>query len=236
MSNNDGRRDGKERRVEDRREGSGVPRTGEDRRKGGEPRSGENRRKSSSDRRRETRIKKRIVCEVVEGDKRTRGFVLDVSPNGLFVQTPKPIQPGAVVGIEFTSPELGQKIQLRARVARSLRVPHRLASVTSPGVGVRIEMAPPEYYDMIVSLTYRDEAATAPPASEEPAEPAKRKLPPRMPKPEPEPETLYRVQAQQTGGPRSRSLIVNATSREQAESLALEELGSDWKIIGAKGA
>ena len=44
------------------------------------------------------------------------------------------------------------------------------------------------------------------------------------------------MQAKHTGGPRSRSLVVSATSREDAELLALDELGSDWKIIDVEGA
>jgi hypothetical protein len=201
--------------------------------------SGDDRRRGA-DRRRETRIKRRIPCEVLDGDKRVRGFVLDVSPKGMFVQSLKPIQPGGEIGIVFTPPKLGQTIEVRASVVRSLRVPRHLASVASAGVGLRINMAPSEYFDFLASLTYReDKAATAggsTAASEEPEKPKpkKRKLPPRMPKPET--ETDYRVQAKQTGGSRSRSLVVSATSREHAESQALKQLGSDWKIVGVKGA
>ena len=215
-----------------------------DRRSGPDRRSDADRRKGA-DRRREERIKRRIPCEVVDGDQRVRGFVLDVSPKGLFVQTLKPINPGGEICVAFTPPELGQTIEVRACVVRSLRVPRQLASVTSPGVGLRINMAPPEYFEFVASLTDRDTQAapagggTA--ASEEPEQPKsepkpkpkKRKLPPRMPKPET--ETRYRVQAQQTGGPRSRSLVVSAKSREHAEWRALEQLGSDWKIVGVKG-
>ncbi len=54
--------------------------------------------------------------------------------------------------------------------------------------------------------------------------------PPPSPKPA-ESDTRYRVRAKQSGGPRSRSLIVRATSREHAEAQALEELGADWKVV-----
>ena len=64
------------------------------------------------------------------------------------------------------------------------------------------------------------------------AKPRKRKLPPRMPKP----ETRYRVKAKHTGGPRTRSLLLSATSREHAEAQALLQLGSDWEVIGVEGA
>ena len=144
MVSNDGdRRKGQERRGEDRSESS------------------ENRR-SGANRRREIRIKKRLSCEFVDGDKRVQGFVLDVSPKGMFVQTLKPIDPGGEIGVIFTLPESGQTIEVRACVVRSLRVPRHLATVATAGVGLRINVAPSEYYDFIASLSHLDEkAATA---------------------------------------------------------------------------
>ena len=222
-----------------------------DRRREGSRKSGETRR-SGADRRSEVRIKKRLPCEILLGDNRLRGFVLDVSPRGLFVQAPKPIDPGTEVGGAFRPRELGETIEVRARVARSLRVPAHLASIASSGGGLRISMAPPEYYDFLSGLTNREvkpartvRQPVAKPADPEepepqkqpekpPAKPRKRKLPPRMPKPET--ETRYRVKAKHTGGPRSRSLLVSATSREHAEAQALEQLGSAWKVIDVEGA
>jgi hypothetical protein len=228
MVSNDGdRRKSKDRRGEDRSEAI------EDRR-------------SSANRRREIRIKKRLPCEFVDGDKSVRGFVLDVSQQGIFVQTLRPVDPGGEVGISFTPPGFGQAIEVRACVVRSLRVPPHLATVATAGVGLRIKMAPPEYYDFIASLSHHDvkaaTASNAPAASESSekpkqksrpkAKPKKRKLPPRMPKPET--QTRYRVLAKQTGGPRSRSLILRATSLEHAAWQALEQIGSDWEIVDVK--
>jgi len=230
MVSNDGdRRSGKDRRGDDR------SKSDEDRRLGG-------------NRRRETRIKKRLPCEFVDGDKRVRGFVLDVSPNGMFVQTLKPIDPGGEIGVIFTLPESGQTIEVRACVVRSLRVPRHLATVATAGVGLKISVAPPEYYDFIAGLSHLDEKAApagkltaAPEQSEKPEpKPRKRKLPPRMPKPKPKPEpkieARYRVKAKQTVGPRSRALVLSATSREHAKSQAIEQIGSDWEIVEVKPA
>jgi hypothetical protein len=180
----------------------------------------------------------------VNGEKRVRGFVLDVSSRGMFVQTLKPIDPGGEIGVTFTPPGFDQAIEVRACVVRSLRVPRYLATVATAGVGLRINMAPPEYFDFIASLSFRDmkaagagDATAASEPSEKPKQkpkPKKRKLPPRMPKPEI--RARYRVQAKQTGGNRSRSLVLTATSREHAESQALEQLGSDWEIVDVERA
>jgi hypothetical protein len=200
-----------------------------------------------ADRRTETRIKKRVPCEVTAGDTRQRGFILDTSPKGLFVQTPKPIDSGVELGVELSPPGRAD-ITLRARVARSRRVPPRLAPVAAPGVGLRITMAPPEWYEFVAGYNNTESPNSAkssakPALSKEqatPDEPApekkkrKRKLPPRMAPPLTRSD--YRVKAKQTGGPRSRSLVVKATSREDAELRAIAKLGNDWKIIGVEGA
>ena len=61
-----------------------------------------------------------------------------------------------------------------------------------------------------------------------------------MPKPKPKPElkieARYRVKAKQTVGPRSRALVISATSREHAKSQAIEQIGSDWEIVEVKPA
>ena len=192
----------------------------------------QDRRGAGGNRRLETRLRKRIPCEIVEGDSRGRGMVLDVSPKGLFVQTLKPIDPGVEIDVVFAPPTLDRSIEVRASVVRNLRVPPHLASVASGGVGLRIILAPPEYYAFIAALTLREDKPAAAKEPEEPKpKPKKRKLPPRMPKPET--MTRYRIRAK-TAGNRTRSLIVSATSLGQAESQVLEELGNDWKIVSVE--
>lgn len=237
MSKDGDRRSGKDRRGEDQREST------KDRRQG-------------ANRRLEARIRKRLPCEFVDGDMRLRGFVLDVSPRGMFVQTLKSINPGGEISVVFTPPGLGRTIEVRACVVRSLRVPRHLATVATAGVGLRINMAPPEYYDFVASLSQREEkVATAGDVtagserSEKPKHKSeKRKLPPRMPKPKAEKRKLpprmakpktqirYRVQTKQTDGLRSRLLIFSATSREHAELQAREQIGSDWEIVKVERA
>ncbi len=228
---------------------SGIDRRGEDPRKGG------SNRRQGGNRRRETRIKRRIPCEFVDDDKSMRGFVLDVSPKGMFVQTHKPITPGEEIVVTFTPPNFDREIEVRACVARNVQVPRHLAPIASPGVGLKINMAPAEYFEYLASLSHHgDTPATAKTEStplkdpekakpeqkakpksapeEKPKPKKKRKLPPRMPNP----ETRYRVQAKHKGGPRSRSLFFDATSPEHAKMQALEEIDSDWEIVAVEVA
>jgi hypothetical protein len=209
--------------------------------------------RSAANRRSEDRTRKRIPCEISSEGQSQRGFVLDVSPKGLFVQTSMPIDPGEEIGVALDTRGVAGTIEIRAKVARSRRVPPRLVSVSTPGVGLRITQAPSEWYEFVAGLTSSElrmspglSAQPGPlevPANPErdaaldkPAAPKKRKrkLPPRMAPPNL--ERRYRVQAKHIGGPRCRSLVVSATSRENAEWVAFEELGSDWKVIDVEDA
>jgi hypothetical protein len=237
---------------EEERRGGSDRRGGSERRGDSEHRKKTPDRRSGANRRSEIRTKKRIRCEVTDGSVQQRGFVLDVSLKGLFVQTPKPIDPGREIEVEL-SPPGREAIQLRANVARSRRVPASLASVAAPGVGLRITMASPEWYEFVADVTSSEpltrSASSPKPGSsqqqadtKQPAAPEKpvakkkrkRKLPPRMAPPQT--RSRYRVKAKQTGGSRSRSLDVSATSREDAETQAIEQLGNDWKVIDVEGA
>ena len=124
----------------------GDRRSGIERRRGGDRRSG-------IERRQEARFKKRIPCELVAQGQRQRAFVLDLSAHGLFVRTTTAMDPGAQVGVELQLPGHKEKVELRAVVARSYRVPPHLALVAAPGVGLRITSAPPEYDEFVAGLT-----------------------------------------------------------------------------------
>ena len=123
----------------------GDRRNGIEQRRGGERRGG--------DRRQEARLKKQIPCELVAQGQRQRALVLDVSAHGLFVRTTTVMDPGAQVGVELQLPGHKEKVELRAVVARSYRVPPHLALVAAPGVGLRITSAPPEYDEFVAGLT-----------------------------------------------------------------------------------
>ncbi len=225
MSTEDDRRSGNDRRS------AGDRRAGGDRRGGADRRAGEDRRRAS-DRRSEVRARKRIPCEVVLADRRHRAFVLDVSMHGLFVQTRSAIDPGTEIGVEFRLPGTETEIALRATVARHLRALPNLASVSASGVGLQITRAPSEYYEFLSKLTSTEPGAN-PTTSTRSAAPAETIAPvePSAAKSPVEAEPHYRVQVKHVSGPRSRTLVVSATSREHAESQVLDELGDEWKII-----
>ncbi len=154
-----------------------------------------------------------------------RAFILDLSPNGLFIQTPKAIDPGTEVSVQFRVPVEGTEIDLRAKVARSKRVPPRLATVTTPGIGLRISSAPAAYYEYLARLVAGEKTekkAAAPEAETQATETSG------------DSEPRYRVRAQLSGGSRSRSLVVWASTAMEARQEALSELDEGWKILSVE--
>jgi hypothetical protein len=178
----------------------------DDRRSGGD-------RHSAGDRRRAGRVKRRIPCEIHFNGQWQPALVLDVSSNGLFVQTRTPIDPGTEIRVRLRLPGRSEAIELSAAVARARRTPARLASVASAGLGLRIRTAPNAYYEFLAGIT---------PGRETPA--------PEAPSPEP-PKHQFRVRANQTGSSRSRTLKVGADSPEEARQVAMRRLGAEWTLL-----
>ena len=80
------------------------------------------------ERRKVERLKQRLTCELVMGDRRHPGIVLDVSPTGLFVQTSASPPPGERVRVKLRCPGRAE-VEVVASVARRYVVPRRLVSV-----------------------------------------------------------------------------------------------------------
>ena len=188
--------------------------------------------------RRHARVKKRVSCALTSGGRRYTGVVLDVSPQGVFVQTSAKLNPGAIVDLEMGI-GANQSVQMQARVARSKLVPPELRSIAKGGLGLHIDLPPPEFYEFFANLTRTDLPGGEAQKAKTPAEPAaqakkkkatrKRKLPPRM---APPPARLrYRVRLSQVGGSRTRSVTVECSTIGDAEGLAIRAVGSGWKVL-----
>jgi len=89
------------------------------------------------DRRKGGRNSRRIGVRFWEkGEKKERiGHTLNVSPDGMFVGTDRPLQSGARVRVEVTDPEVGFVVE--GVVAHSHRVAPELRRIQEPGMGVR---------------------------------------------------------------------------------------------------
>lgn len=109
---------------------------------------------------RKSRTKKRIACGIRIAGRRYSGIVLDVSVRGLFVQTNASPEVGSDVEVDLTPPgRTGERITLRARVARKRKVPPRLLTVAKGGVGLQVLKAPAAYDEFVASVVSEAELA-----------------------------------------------------------------------------
>ena len=104
------------------------------------------------ERRRAERIKQRLTCELIIGDRRHPGIVLDVSETGLFIQTSASPPPGERARLTLRCPD-GTEVEVEASVARRYVIPRRLVSVARGGIGLRIESASEEFLQLVDSVT-----------------------------------------------------------------------------------
>lgn len=167
----------------------------------------------------EPRLSKRMTCAVSVGVQRYAGVVINVSQNGLFVQTAAEVQRGSSVGVELNPPGGKTAIPLRAEVVWRRVVPPQLRSSAQGGMGVKILRADESYYTslaewMRISL---DRERRAVPQTQAP--------------PSREPLATYRVRVRADRGPRTRSLCIEAGSVEVARSEAARYAGEGWHVI-----
>jgi Tfp pilus assembly protein PilZ len=171
------------------------------------------------------RKKRRMPCDVLFEDRRHSGFVLDISPTGLFIQTSAKAKPGDRLDLRLSLPGEARKLPLEAEVVRMVAVPAHLLAVAHGGVGVRIPNPPEAYYDFMetlgVSAGSREAEAESRTAEKSATSAETGGQPPQR----------YRVRVKQTQGPRSRSLDVTAGSEDEARDRALAEVGEGWQVL-----
>jgi uncharacterized protein (TIGR02266 family) len=90
------------------------------------------------------------------------GFTRDLSPSGLFVQTPSPVDIGMRCALAFPLPGLQGKVHVVGRVVRSVPSPPGTgASVRKmPGMGVEFEQFGPEDRQAIEAFLHLHESET----------------------------------------------------------------------------
>ncbi len=189
-------------------------------------------------RRRHARVNQRVSCAIASGGQRYIGVCVDVSPQGVFVQTSAKLKPGTIVEIELGI-GANETVRMQARVARAKLVPPELRSIAKGGLGFHVDLPPQEFLEFYARVARTDlpgEARKAKTPAETAAKPKKkkkatrkRKLPPRMAPPEA--RLRYQVRLSQVGGSRTRSVTVECSTIDDAERLAIRSAGSDWKVL-----
>ena len=90
------------------------------------------------ERRAEERTVGRLPCELFIDGRRHEGIVCEVSGGGLLVQTGASPRPGSPARIRLLTPGGGTLAELEGAVTHQRAVPHRLSSLTSGTIGLRV--------------------------------------------------------------------------------------------------
>ena len=168
----------------------------------------------------ETRFKKRLPCKVKLGASEYAGMIVNLSRSGLFVQTGAVPGPGDVVEVALRAPLASPDLVLQSRVVWKKLVPHPLRHRLVGGIGLQIEHAPDSYYSLVAAVErlYSQVPRTL------------RAHSVREDGPPPGARKRFRIDLQQIGGTRSRTLEVDAETEADARRSALDLAGPDWSI------
>lgn len=168
----------------------------------------------------EPRVKKRLQCTLAHDARRHSGLILNLSGSGMFVQTSLPAEPGTLLDIDVQVPDRNEALAVRAAVVWRRRVSPRMTGVNQSGMGVRIvgnETAYREIMADILEPVLKDPSALGRGPAPPPADDA--------------PRERFVLRLGQTGGPRSRRVVVESHSKQAACEEALRQAGDGWTIL-----
>jgi hypothetical protein len=106
------------------------------------------------DRRREDRFDQRMGCQLELNGQRHHGLVLNVSPRGLFVQTPAkaPKAPNVVATVEMLSTKSDAVLTLQAVVVGQYGVPDQPPGLAKGGMGLVIRSVSDAWSELLADL------------------------------------------------------------------------------------
>ena len=105
----------------------------------------------AQERRRNPRDKHRVSCQFACAGSAGSGFVTDLSPRGLFVQSNTLPAEASAIRLILRDPSLGE-IHCDGKVARKRAIHRSAAVVRAGGFGVELARAPESYYALLESL------------------------------------------------------------------------------------
>jgi len=93
-----------------------------------------------------------MPCRVSQGPRQYAGVVLNVSRQGLFVQTSASPAIGDEIQVMLSQREQSTPVALTAEVVWMRRVPAPLRQVAEGGIGLRIRYAPEPWYGLLAEV------------------------------------------------------------------------------------
>lgn len=102
------------------------------------------------ERRGHPRVRRRLACKLLVEGRAHSGVVRDLSADGLFVWTRRLPTARQPVLVAFQASQ-GERFVLEASVPRRSQVPHSLAAVALPGVGLHLQDPSPDYLSWVAA-------------------------------------------------------------------------------------
>jgi len=194
--------------------------------------------------RKEKRRQRRWPCDLQIGGTRHEATVVDASEGGLSVLTAESPEPGTEIRVAINAPG-GAPIDVVAVVWNKRRASPRKGGGPRCRLGLVIVHASAGYPQLLGepgatgtrSKPDRPGSDASPPPREAPpstspqtaAQPPTASAPPVG-----ESGASYRVRLAQKGGPRTRIVVLSASSEEDAGGRALADLGADWRVLAVE--
>jgi Tfp pilus assembly protein PilZ len=168
------------------------------------------------------RYRKRLPCRVRVGESQYSGVITNLSRSGLFVQTGAGAAPGERIEVAVQAPTAVPELVLASRVIWKRAVPPSLRNTLAGGIGVALQQAPEAWHSLLdaVERLHAQQPRPRRARGQGDTQPFARE-PARVP---------HRVRLQQIGSPRSRTIVVEASSDADARRRALDRAGLDWTV------
>ena len=178
------------------------------------------------------RTRKRVSCEILHGNARYAGIVLDFSATGLWVQTnvkfalTDAARSGEnTVTVNLKTPGSGETISLKARIARMRSVPPQFLGLQQGGIGLAIVDPPTDYLDFLEGISPEQSDSVAR-ARERQARRRGVSATTKQDAPR-----AYRVHAVESRTGRKSSYLATAKSEDEANEQVRSQLGEEWQVL-----
>lgn len=181
------------------------------------------------------RKKKRLSCELIIGESRYSGIVVDISASGMFVQTSGKPTPGERAELSLSLPGVDGPVRMEARVARKKVVPPQLLTLAQGGVGLAFDRPADAYLDYIAEISAEHAEAAQNIRARMSRRPAggggngsARGARVRRDGPV---VRRFRVHAVETATGKKNSFLLSCVTEQEAQDELLKQLGDAWQTL-----
>lgn len=117
--------------------------------------------KPAGDRRVYKRFRHRLSCDLHLDGTDHKGFLVEVSARGLFVETRATADEGTAVSVRLR-PSNGEPVEVLGRIARVRKAHRAVKVVRTPGLGIEVTAADEPFFALVMRLLAEEGQPGAP--------------------------------------------------------------------------